>query len=140
MAIIGDYLDKETITQVVDLLKEYEDLFPQRFSEKKGIVGLLGAMNIQLKPNAKVVNMRPYWLNPKYKENVHKEIDQMLDVGIIVHVEEFEWISPMVVQPKNTRDIWIYVDLRSLNAAYVHNPFLTPFIDEVLENVGGQEA
>jgi hypothetical protein len=28
MAIIGDYWDKETITQVVDLLKEYEDLFP----------------------------------------------------------------------------------------------------------------
>jgi len=28
MAIIGDYWDKEIITQVVNLLKEYEDLFP----------------------------------------------------------------------------------------------------------------
>jgi len=27
-----------------------------------------------------------------------------------------------------------------LNDAYVHDPFPTPFTDEVLENVGGQEA
>jgi hypothetical protein len=32
MTIIGDYWDKETVTQVVDLLKEYEDLFPCIFS------------------------------------------------------------------------------------------------------------
>ena len=32
------------------------------------------------------------------------------------------------------------MDLRKLNDACVHDPFLTPFTDEVLENVGGQEA
>jgi hypothetical protein len=34
--------DKETATQVVDLLKEY-DLFPRSFSEMKEIAGSLGA-------------------------------------------------------------------------------------------------
>jgi hypothetical protein len=46
VVIIRDYWDKETITQVVDLLKEYEDLFPRRFSKMKHIVGSLGAMKI----------------------------------------------------------------------------------------------
>jgi hypothetical protein len=32
------------------------------------------------------------------------------------------------------------VDLRKLNDAFVHDPFPTPFIDEVLDNVGGQEV
>lgn len=32
------------------------------------------------------------------------------------------------------------MDLRKLNDACVNDPFLTPFTDEVLENVGGQEA
>jgi len=32
------------------------------------------------------------------------------------------------------------VDLRKLKDDYVHDPFSTPFIDEILENVGGQEA
>jgi hypothetical protein len=64
----------------------------------------------------------------------------MLDVGIIVPMEESDWISPMVVQPKKTCDIRICVDLHNLNAACIHDPFPTPFTDEVLENVGGHEA
>jgi len=47
----------------------------------------------------------------------------------------------MVVQEKKKKDeIRICVDLRKLNDACVHDPFLTPFTDEVLDNVGGQEA
>jgi hypothetical protein len=34
----------------------------------------------------------------------------------------------------------ICVDLRKLNDACLHDPFPTPFMDEVLENVGGHEA
>jgi hypothetical protein len=63
----------------------------------------------------------------------------MLDTEIIEPVEESEWIIPMVVQDKKTRGIRIYVDLRKLNDACLHDPFPTPFTDEVLEKVGGQE-
>jgi len=46
----------------------------------------------------------------------------------------------MVVQEKKQKgEIRICVDLRKLNYACVHDPFPTPFIDKVLENVGGQE-
>ena len=63
----------------------------------------------------------------------------MLDAGIIEHVEESEWISPMVVQENKTSEVWICVDLKKLNDAYMHDPFPTLFIDEVLEGVGSQE-
>jgi hypothetical protein len=46
----------------------------------------------------------------------------------------------MVVQEKKTIDLWICVDLGSLNATCVHDPFPTLFIDKVLENVGGNKA
>jgi hypothetical protein len=36
-------------------------------------------------------------LNPKYKEKVRKELDKILASGIIEHVEESEWVSPVVV-------------------------------------------
>jgi hypothetical protein len=62
----------------------------------------------------------------------------MLEAGIIEPVEESEWISSMVVQDKKTGKIRICVDLRKLNDACLHDPLPTPFIDEVLENVGGQ--
>jgi hypothetical protein len=64
----------------------------------------------------------------------------MLEIGIIEHVEESEWISPMVVQDKKQGGIRICVDLRKLNDVCLHDLFPTSFIDEVLENVGGQEV
>ena len=63
----------------------------------------------------------------------------MMDVGINEPVKESEWIDPMVVQGENMGEIWICVNLRKLNDASLHDPFLTPFTDKVLEGVGGQE-
>jgi len=106
----------------------------------KGIIGDLGVMKIPLKPNANPCKHIPYRMNPKYKEKVKVEIDKMLEAGIIKLVEESEWTSPMVIQEKKTvGEIRICVDLRKLNDACLHDPFPTPFNDEVLENVGGQE-
>ncbi len=65
----------------------------------------------------------------------------MLEAGIIEPVEESKWISPMLVQDKNTKgEIRIYVDLSKLNDAWVHDPFPTPFTEKNLDNVGGQEV
>lgn len=65
----------------------------------------------------------------------------MMEADIIEPVEESDWVSPMVVQEKKQKgEIRICVDLWKLNDACVHNPFLTPFMDEVLENVGGKES
>ena len=109
-----------------------------KFTEMKGILGDLGVMRIPLKAYAKPVKNCPYRLNPRYKEKVRQEMDKMIIAGIIEPVEESEWVGPMVVQDKKTKgEIRIYVDLRKLNDASVHDPFPTPFRDEVLDNVGG---
>eukprot|EP00253_Pinus_taeda_P025447 PITA_25447 len=127
--------------KVVELLCEYQDVFPTKFSNLKGIVGDLGVMKITLKMVAMPVKQRPYWLNPTYKEKVHQEVDKTMDVDIIEPVEESHWVSPMVVQEKKQKgEIRICVDLRALNDACVHDPFPTPFTGEVLDNVGRQEV
>jgi len=46
----------------------------------------------------------------------------------------------MVVQDNKIGRICIYVDLHNLNDACVHDPFPTPFANEILENVGGREV
>ena len=113
-------------------------MFPTKFVEMKGILRDIGFMRITLKAYAKPMKQHPYRLNPRYKEKVRQELNKMIAVGIIGPVEESEWVSPMVVQDKKTKgEIRIYVDLRKLKDASVHNPFPTPFTDEVLDNVGG---
>jgi hypothetical protein len=92
------------------------------------------------KTDGRLVKQIPYRLNPKYKEKLKVELDRMLEVGIIEPFEESECIIPMVVQDKKNVEIRICVDLRKLNDACLHDPFPTPFTDEVLDNVGGQEV
>jgi len=69
-AMIGGYCDEDTINKIIDLLHEYQELFPNKFSDMKGIIGDLGVMKIPLKPNMKLVKQRSYRMNPKYKEKV----------------------------------------------------------------------
>lgn len=140
-AKIGDYWDEDIVDKVMELLCEYRDLFLTKFLDLKGIVGDLGVMKITLKPDAKPVKQRPYHINTEYKEKVHKELDKMLEAGIIEPVDESDWVSPMVVQEKKQQaEIKICIDLRRLNDACVHDPFPMPFTDDVLENVGGKKA
>ena len=75
----------ENITYI---LHEFQDMFPTKLSEMKGILGDLGEMKIPLKPDAKPVRQMPYHLNMWYKERVKDELDPMLDAGIIDPVEE----------------------------------------------------
>ena len=63
----------------------------------------------------------------------------MLDARIIEPIKELEWINPIMIQDKKTiGKVRICVDLRKLNDTCLHDPFPTPFTDEVLESVGGQ--
>jgi hypothetical protein len=140
MASIGDYWDEQTVECIIELLREYSDLLPTTFAEMKVIAREIGDMKIPLKPKARSIKQRPYRLNPIYKKKVEAEIDRMLEAIIIELVEESEWIIPMVVQENKQGGIRICVDLRKLNDDFLHDPLPTPFTDELLENVGGQEA
>ena len=96
--MLGDYWDDAMVDKVTELLHGYQDLFLTKITYLKGIVGDLGMMNITLELDVKPVKHRPYRLNPKYKEKVCVELDKMLTARIIDPVEEFNWVSPMVVQ------------------------------------------
>jgi hypothetical protein len=72
---------------------------------------------------------------------VKKEIDRVLAFGLIFHVDKDEWISPIMIQTKKYMDyIRVCVVYQSLNVACVHDPFPTPFSDEVLDQVVGNQA
>lgn len=127
--------------KVTKLLCEYQDLFPNKFMDMNQIIRDLGMIKITLKPDSKPIKKRLYRLNPKYNEKVHLELDKMLVDVIIEPVEESDWVSPMVVQEKKQKDeIGICMDLRKLNDACVRDPLSNPFTNEVLDNIGGQEA
>jgi hypothetical protein len=65
----------------------------------------------------------------------------MLATRLIFPVDEAEWISSIVISSnKGTNDIRVCVEYKILNSSCVHDPFPTPFSDEVLDHVAGKEA
>ena len=97
---------------MVNLLKEFQDVFARDYKDLKGLVHEMGEMKIDIKPYVRPVKKRPYKLAHKYKEIVKKEIDNMLAVGIIYPIDQSKWASPMVVQPKkhDPTKLRIYVE------------------------------
>jgi hypothetical protein len=83
LANVGDYWDVSTIDKITELLHEYQDLFPTKFTDMKGIKGPMGEMRIPLKLDVKPVKKIPYRLNLKYKEKVKIDLDRMMEAGVI---------------------------------------------------------
>ena len=54
-ASVGDYRDEDTMAKIMDLLHEFQNLFPTKLYEMKGTWGDLGEMKILLNPDAKLV-------------------------------------------------------------------------------------
>lgn len=102
----------------------------------------MGEMKIDILPEAKLVKKRPYKLAHNYKEIVKTEVDNMLATRIIYPIEQSEWESPMVVQPKkhDPKKLRACVDYRCLNRSTITDPFPTPFADETLNEVAGHEC
>jgi hypothetical protein len=52
MARIGDYWSDKQTTKIVDLLREYQDVFAHDYKYLKGLVQEMGEMKIDLIPGA----------------------------------------------------------------------------------------
>ena len=50
---VRDYWDEEKMPNIIELLYEFQDLFPTKFSEMKGTLRDLGEMDIPLNPDEK---------------------------------------------------------------------------------------
>ena len=68
MEKIGDYQSEEQRTEIVNLMKEFQDVFARDYKDLKGLVHEMGKMKIDIKPDARPIKKRPYKLAHKYKE------------------------------------------------------------------------
>jgi len=52
-------------------------------------------------------------------------------------VDKYVWINLIMIQGKKASGIYFCLYFHELTEAYVHEPFSTPFSDEILEKVAG---
>nr|GEV02938.1 reverse transcriptase domain-containing protein [Tanacetum cinerariifolium] len=93
-------------------------------------------------------------VNPKIHGVIKKEVEKLLDAGLIYPISDSPWVSPIHCVPKKgcmsviknelvpTRLLtgWrVCIDYRKLNEATRKDHFLLPFMDQMLERLAGNE-
>jgi hypothetical protein len=141
---ISNDIKGEERAEYARILKEYSDVFAWAPTDLEGIPAKLGEHSIDLQEGAVLVHQRQYRLNPRYSLMVKKEIDRLLEAGLIYPVNNSEWVSPIVVVPKKVGvdgkvKIRVCQDFQKLNSATKKDYFPLPFTDIILDHVAGHQ-
>lgn len=97
---LGYALKSSKEKYIQELLAEYLDIFAWNHRDITGVNPELGELRIDLMVGAKAIRQSQHTMNPKYSLMVKDEIDRLLDAGYIYPVLNSEWVSPLVVVPK----------------------------------------
>lgn len=119
-----------------DLVSQLRQLFtemPCLFSAKPGRTFVI-EHTIRLK-DTRPFRQRPYRVPQKLVEQLQKEIEAMLQLGVI-EPSNSEWCSPVVIVYKKDGTLRICIDFRKLNSVSEFDAYPMPRIDELLERIG----
>jgi len=83
----------------VKLLYEFRSVFATSLPDLKEPSNLIPARIITI-PNHKPVRMRPYRLNDRMRAELDKQLDQLLQSGIIEEDIDSAYVSPVVMIKK----------------------------------------
>ncbi|CAM5120402.1 unnamed protein product [Natator depressus] len=85
--------------------------------------------------NSHPIKVQPYRVSPQAKTAIEREIQDMLQMGVI-RPSESAWASPVVLVPKPDGEIRFCVDYRKLNAVTRPDNYPMRRTDELLEKLG----
>jgi hypothetical protein len=114
------------IQQFADVFDTPQGLPPQRACDHQ----------IPLQPDAVPPNTRPYRVPHKHKEELKKQIQELLKAKVI-RPSTSPFASPIILVKKKDHSGRLCVDYRKLNALTVKNKFPIPIIEDLLDELHG---
>lgn len=129
-----DKVDEPPLSaEVQELLQSFQTVF----SEPEGLPPRRAVSHaIPLIEGARPVQIRPYRLAPELKDEVEKQIQEMLASGVI-RPSTSSFASPLILVKKKDHTWRPCVDFRQLNALTIKSKYPVPVIDELLDELHG---
>ena len=121
------HLDQKQKDDILQVLKKHEKMFD----------GTLGVyphkkFHIDIDPEAKPVYSRPYPIPRIHLKTFKKELDHLVELGVLVPQNESEWASPTFIIPKKDGRVRWISDLRQLNKVIKRKQYPLPVITDIL--------
>ena len=116
------------------LLKEYEDIFPEQLPKGRPPKRTV-EFEIKTEEGATPPNKPPYRLSPKEHEELQAQIEDLLAQGHI-RPSSSPYGAPVLFVPKKDGRWRMCVDYRALNLQTIHDRYLLPHIDDLLDRLG----
>jgi hypothetical protein len=115
MVKIGKGTTEKERMEIIDLIIYFRDTFTRNYDELKSYRGDAIHHAIPLTEGAKPLRKKLRHINPKLASQIKKELQNMVDAGIIYPIRYSSWMSNLVVVWKKNGDIRLSVNFRNLN-------------------------
>ncbi|GJS76367.1 reverse transcriptase domain-containing protein [Tanacetum coccineum] len=152
--IIAKDLSVEEKAALIKVLKSHKRAIAWKLSDIKGINPEFCTHKILMEEDYKPAVQHQRRVNPKIHDVIKKEVEKLLDAGLIYPISDSPWVSPVHCVPKKggftvvenelipTRLVtgWrVCIDYRKLNEATRKDHFPLPFMDQMLERLAGND-
>ena len=130
------HLGPEYSQKLMDLLGDYPDVIAETFEDVR-------PSNVDVRHKFELTNDRPIFqklrrVPPAYNAVIKKEVDHLLETGIITRTES-SWTSPVVIVTKKDGNPRFCVDYRRLNAVMKRDRWPMPRVDEIFDEINGSK-
>ncbi|GJT64771.1 reverse transcriptase domain-containing protein [Tanacetum coccineum] len=155
--IISKDLSQEEKTSLINVLKNRKQAIAWKLSDIRGIDPEFCSHKILLEDDYQPSVQHQRRVNPKIHDVIKKEVEKLLDAGLIYPISDSPWVSPVHCVPKKggmtivkneenelvpTRLVtgWrVCIDYRKLNEATCKDHFPLPFMDQMLKRLASNE-
>ncbi|GJR96149.1 reverse transcriptase domain-containing protein [Tanacetum coccineum] len=151
--IIAKDLKDEEKAALIKVLKSHKRAIAWKLSDIKGVDPEFCTHKILMEEDYEPTVQSQRRVNPKIHDVIKKEVEKLLDAGLIYPISDSPWVSPVHCVPKKggitviknddndlipTRLVtgWrVCIDYRKLNEATRKDHFPLPFMDQMLERL-----
>ena len=151
--IVNADLGKIETKKFLHILRKYPTALGYNISYLKGISPSICMHRIMLEEDSKTSREHQRRINPILSDVVKKEVQKLLEVGIIYPISDSQWVSPVHVVPKKggvtvvnnekgesiaqimVNGSRMCIDYRKINKSTRKDHFPLPFIDQMLERL-----
>nr|GEY55674.1 reverse transcriptase domain-containing protein [Tanacetum cinerariifolium] len=155
--IIAKELGDEEKSTLIKVLKSHKRAIAWKLSDIQGINLEFCTHKILMEEDYKPAVQHQRRVNTKIHDVIKKEVEKLLDAGLIYSISDSPWVSPVHYVPKKggftvveneenelipTRLVteWkVCIDYQKLNEATRKDHFPLPFMDQKLERLAGNE-